>query len=43
VANTTASNRAALAALTRVGAQIHPPTSDGKVAADIDLAAALVS
>jgi RimJ/RimL family protein N-acetyltransferase len=37
VANTTTPNRAALAALTRIGADIHAPTPDGRVGAEVDL------
>ena len=37
VANTTTPNRAALAALARIGADIHAPTSDGRVGAEVDL------
>ncbi len=39
VADTTASNGPALAALTRIGADICAPRSDGRVAAELDLAA----
>jgi RimJ/RimL family protein N-acetyltransferase len=37
VAETTASNRAALAALIRIGADIHAPSPDGGVHAEVDL------
>ena len=36
VANTTTPNRAALAALARLGAEIHTPTLDGRVGAEVD-------
>jgi RimJ/RimL family protein N-acetyltransferase len=37
IANTTASNPAALAVLARLGADIHAPTPDERVSAEIDL------
>jgi RimJ/RimL family protein N-acetyltransferase len=37
VANTTTPNRAALAVLTRIGADIHAPRPDGRVGAEVDL------
>lgn len=37
VADTTTSNRAALGALSRIGADIHAPSLDGRVGAEVDL------
>jgi RimJ/RimL family protein N-acetyltransferase len=37
IADTTKPNRAALAALTRIGADIHAPSPDGRVGAEVDL------